>query len=141
MKSNLFVATAFGGLALLGSTAAFAQTPAFVDVDNNGSWSLAEIQTTNPEMTAEQFARIDANADGEVNTDEVDAAVAAGNLVIAAPATGAAEGGALADTNADGNDATDLADDDASDDGTTTDANDTEAADADSSSTENAGSN
>ncbi|WP_323781303.1 hypothetical protein [Leisingera sp.] len=50
------------------------------DVDGNGSFSLEELQAEYPELNAETFAAIDADADGEVDQDEMKAAVDAGVL-------------------------------------------------------------
>jgi Ca2+-binding EF-hand superfamily protein len=43
---------------------------AAADTDGDGALSLAEMQAVRPGMTAEQFARIDANNDGLVTPDE-----------------------------------------------------------------------
>lgn len=50
------------------------------DVDGNGTFSLEELQTAYPALSAETFAAIDANADGEADEEEVQAAVDAGVL-------------------------------------------------------------
>jgi Ca2+-binding EF-hand superfamily protein len=43
---------------------------AAADADGDGALSLAEIQAVRPAMTAEQFARMDANNDGLITPDE-----------------------------------------------------------------------
>lgn len=43
---------------------------AAIDTDGDGAWSLAEIQAVRPEVTQEQFARMDRNGDGLVSDDE-----------------------------------------------------------------------
>ncbi|WP_417475075.1 EF-hand domain-containing protein [Leisingera sp.] len=50
------------------------------DVDGNGTFSMEELQAAYPELDAETFAAIDANADGEADEEEVQAAVNAGVL-------------------------------------------------------------
>ncbi len=50
------------------------------DVDGNGTYSLDELQAAYPELSAETFAQIDVNADGEVDMTEAEAAQAAGLL-------------------------------------------------------------
>lgn len=44
------------------------------DVDGNGTFSMEELQAAYPELDAETFAAIDANADGEADEEEVQAA-------------------------------------------------------------------
>lgn len=67
----------------LGS-AAFAQTlPEVPDTDGNGTWSLVELQAVWTDLTEDDFAAIDANADGAVDAAELQAALDAG--VITAP--------------------------------------------------------
>ncbi|MEZ5715651.1 MAG: EF-hand domain-containing protein [Paracoccaceae bacterium] len=50
------------------------------DSDGNGTYSMEEMAAAYPDLTEEQFAQIDANADGEVDADELAAAVAAGTI-------------------------------------------------------------
>ncbi|MFW8595331.1 EF-hand domain-containing protein [Cribrihabitans neustonicus] len=50
------------------------------DADGNGTYSLEELQAAYPELTAETFATIDADADGEADQAEVNAAAKAGLL-------------------------------------------------------------
>lgn len=49
--------------------------PLIEDGDASGNWSLAELQTQWPDLTAEGFAGIDANGDGAVDPAELQAAV------------------------------------------------------------------
>ncbi len=67
------------------ASAAFAQTalPEVADTDGNGTWSLVELQAVWTDMTEETFAAVDANADGAVDTAELQAAV--DNAVITVP--------------------------------------------------------
>ncbi len=67
------------------ASAAFAQTalPEVADTDANGTWSLVELQAVWTDMTEETFTAVDANADGAVDTAELQAAV--DNAVITVP--------------------------------------------------------
>lgn len=67
------------------ASAAFAQAtlPEGTDADGNGTWSLAELQAVWTDLTEDGFKGIDANADGEVDAAELQAALDAG--VIALP--------------------------------------------------------
>ena len=49
-----------------------------IDTNGDGVYTLAEVQSAMPEMTAETFATLDVNADGLLDADEVAAAVEAG---------------------------------------------------------------
>lgn len=76
---------AFVTIALLGAASmAEAQTtlPEIADTDGSGAWSLAELQTVWPEMTEETLATIDTNADGSVDQAELQAAVDAGTVTV-----------------------------------------------------------
>jgi hypothetical protein len=70
------------------ASAALAQAtlPEVADTDGNGTWSLAELQAVWTDLTEEGFASIDANADGSVDTAELQAALDAG--VVVAPDAG-----------------------------------------------------
>lgn len=58
-----------------------------LDTNTDGMLSIEELQAANPDITAEQFAALDADGDGALNADEVSAAQASGQLTIsAAPA-------------------------------------------------------
>lgn len=72
-------------LAFATAAAAQATLPDVPDTDGNGSWSLVELQAVWTDMTEEGFTAIDSNADGAVDTAELQAAL--DNAVITAPAT------------------------------------------------------
>lgn len=66
-------------IAVLGfAGAAIAQDVA--DVDGDGAYSMEELVAAYPDLTAETYAVIDANADGVVDADELMAAQEAGTL-------------------------------------------------------------
>jgi hypothetical protein len=78
MKPMLFTLAAAGTLAAL---PALAQTmPAIADADGSGNWSLAELQVAYPDLTAETFTAVDADASGAVDQTELAAALADGVL-------------------------------------------------------------
>ncbi|MBY6134865.1 EF-hand domain-containing protein [Leisingera sp. XS_AS12] len=78
MKS--FALTAAAVTALAASPLAALDLDGATDMDGDGSYSLDELQVVYPELSAETFATIDADADGEATEDEVQAAVDAGLL-------------------------------------------------------------
>jgi Ca2+-binding EF-hand superfamily protein len=41
-----------------------------LDTDGDGAWSLAELKARRPELTAEEFNRLDRNGDGVISADE-----------------------------------------------------------------------
>lgn len=41
-----------------------------VDTDGDGAWSLAELQVVRPELTVEEFNRLDRDGDGLIRADE-----------------------------------------------------------------------
>lgn len=57
----------------LGAGAALAQMP-------DAPWTLEQLQTVYPDLTADTFATIDTSGDGTVDQAELDAAIAAGTL-------------------------------------------------------------
>jgi hypothetical protein len=61
------------------TTAAQAQTTV-TDTDGNGSYSMEELKASYADLSEETFTAIDANADGQVDAAELEAAVAAGVL-------------------------------------------------------------
>ncbi len=64
---------------ILAFSAAVANAQTMVtDTDGDGVYSIEEMTAAYPDMTAETFATIDANADGMVDADELSAAVEAG---------------------------------------------------------------
>ncbi|MBY6055575.1 EF-hand domain-containing protein [Leisingera daeponensis] len=75
-----FAMTATAVAALLASPLAAKDLAAELDADGNGTFSLEELQLAFPELTAETFATVDANADGEADAAEVSAAIEAGVL-------------------------------------------------------------
>lgn len=68
----------------LGAIAAFAAAAnaqtVVTDTDGNGTYSVEELTAAYPDMTAELFTTIDANADGAVDADELMAAQEAGTI-------------------------------------------------------------
>jgi len=66
--------------ALIASPMAAQALTAEQDVDGNGTYSMEELKAAFPDLSAETFAKIDVNADGEVDMAEADAAMAAGLL-------------------------------------------------------------
>ncbi|MDO9525820.1 MAG: hypothetical protein Q7J57_09860 [Gemmobacter sp.] len=73
-----FTLTLAATMALAGT--AFAQEIA--DTNGDGAYSLEELQVALPELTADGFVSIDANADGMVSPDELAAAVADGAVTL-----------------------------------------------------------
>ncbi|MFW8635497.1 EF-hand domain-containing protein [Cribrihabitans pelagius] len=78
MKTLALTAAAVAALAAAPLAAQDATLQA--DTDGNGTYSLEELQAVFPELTAETFATIDADADGEADQAEVNAAAEAGLL-------------------------------------------------------------
>lgn len=78
MKSISIVMTTVLGLAALPALAQDA--PEIADTDGNGTWSMDELLVAYPDMTAETFTAVDANADGAVDQAELAAALADGAL-------------------------------------------------------------
>ncbi|WP_343082095.1 EF-hand domain-containing protein [Ostreiculturibacter nitratireducens] len=67
--------------AILAVAAAQANAETVVtDTDGNGVYSMEELVAAYPDLTEETFAAIDANADGSVDADELQAAVEAGTI-------------------------------------------------------------
>jgi hypothetical protein len=66
------------------ASAAFAQAtlPEVADTDGNGTWSLVELQAVWTDLTEEAFGGIDANADGAVDTTELQAALDNGVITV-----------------------------------------------------------
>jgi Ca2+-binding EF-hand superfamily protein len=50
------------------------------DTDGNGTYSMEEMKATYTDLTEDTFKAIDTNADGQIDADELKAAVAAGTL-------------------------------------------------------------
>lgn len=61
-------------------TATVVSAQSEIDTDGDGQLSYNELLAAHPEMTEETFVTIDANADGAVDADELQAAVEAGLL-------------------------------------------------------------
>lgn len=72
MKQALALVVALG----LTTGASFAQT--VEDIDGDGVYSLAELQAAYPDLTEDVFVLIDTNGDGEVDPEELEAAIATG---------------------------------------------------------------
>ena len=49
-----------------------------IDLDGDGAYSLSEVQTAMPDVTADEFMIMDANGDGLLDENEVAAAIEAG---------------------------------------------------------------
>jgi hypothetical protein len=78
-RISLLLATVLG----LGAIPAMAQdaaAPEIADTDGNGTWSMDELVVAYPDLTAETFTAVDANADGAVDQAELAAALADGLL-------------------------------------------------------------
>ena len=67
------IAIVLAPLAFVGAAYA-ADMPVVTDTDANGTWSLVELQAVWKDMTEDQFKAVDANADGAVDADELQAA-------------------------------------------------------------------
>ena len=78
MKRTSILLASILGLAALPVLAQDAAAPA--DTDGNGTWSLAELQVSYPDLTEETFGKVDANVDGAVDQAELAAAMADGVL-------------------------------------------------------------
>ncbi len=73
--TRIFAATA-ASIVLLASPAL--AIVAEIDLDGDGAYSLTEVQTAMPDLTADSFTVMDANGDGLLDADEVAAAIEAG---------------------------------------------------------------
>lgn len=80
MKRISIMLTTVLGLAAIPAFAQDAAAPEIADTDGNGTWSMDELLVAYPDMTAESFTAIDANADGAVDQAELAAALADGAL-------------------------------------------------------------
>ena len=78
MKAQSLAITAIASLLAMPLFAA--ELPEGTDADGNGTYSLEELQTVYADLTAETFAAVDANADGQADMAEIDAAIAASLL-------------------------------------------------------------
>ena len=68
------------------ATVGVAQTalPEVAATDGNGTWSLVELQAVWTDLTEDGFTAIDTNADGAVDTAELQAAVDGGVITVPA---------------------------------------------------------
>jgi outer membrane murein-binding lipoprotein Lpp len=66
--------------AVLAAAPLLAGSLAEADTDGSGTFTLEELQAAFPNLTEDTFAAIDANADGEVDLAEAQAAADAGVL-------------------------------------------------------------
>jgi hypothetical protein len=80
MKRISIMLTTVLGLAAIPAFAQDAAAPEIADTDGNGTWSMDELLVAYPDMTAESFTAVDANADGAVDQAELAAALADGAL-------------------------------------------------------------
>lgn len=76
MNTIRILAAASAGLLLI-SGAALAHE---MDTDQDGLYSLAEMQTEYADLTQEQYDALDTNEDGAVDADELKAAIESGAL-------------------------------------------------------------
>jgi len=76
MKTTPILALAAAGL-LAATGAAFAHE---MDTDQDGLYSLAEMQTEYADLTQEQYDALDTNKDGAVDAEELAAAIESGAL-------------------------------------------------------------
>lgn len=67
-----FIVAALGLGAL--ATSAFAASDMTVDANGDGLVTMDEVQAAYPEVTAEQFSEMDANGDGALDDSEINAA-------------------------------------------------------------------
>jgi hypothetical protein len=72
-------ALAFAALSSFAAVAAHAEM-VVTDTDGNGTYSMEEMKATYTDLTEDTFKAIDTNADGQIDADELSAAVAAGTL-------------------------------------------------------------
>ena len=79
MTKTIFSATALAAL-LAGPVLAQDEDIMVSDADMDGNYTLEDIQAAYPNVTAEIYAEIDTNADGEVDQDELDAAMDTGTF-------------------------------------------------------------
>ncbi|WP_028913928.1 calcium-binding protein [Pseudorhodobacter ferrugineus] len=70
---------ALGAISALVVAQANAQT-VIADTDGNGVYSMEELVVSFPDLTAENFAAADTNADGSIDMEELAAAVEAGHI-------------------------------------------------------------
>ncbi len=71
----LFLAAALAVSAVQTSAATMVE-----DADGNGSYSMDEMAVSYPDLTAEDFAEIDTDASGEIDTQELALAIESGML-------------------------------------------------------------
>ncbi len=76
MKARLLIAAAAIGAAGFAGAALAHE----MDVDADGLYSLAEMRTEYPDMSAADYAALDTNQDGALDADELAAAWADGRL-------------------------------------------------------------
>ena len=76
MNTIRILAAASAGLLLI-SGATFAHE---MDTDQDGLYTLAEMQTEYADLTQEQYDALDTNKDGAVDVDELQAAIESGTL-------------------------------------------------------------
>lgn len=71
----LFLAAALAAFAVQTSAATMVE-----DTDGNGTYSMDEMAVAYPELTADDFAEIDADASGEISPEELTMAMEGGLL-------------------------------------------------------------
>jgi hypothetical protein len=75
-------------LALASAALAQASLPDVPDTDENGSWSLVELQAVWTDLTEDNFKVIDTSADGAVDATELQAAVDGGVIKLPEASSG-----------------------------------------------------
>jgi hypothetical protein len=76
MNKLVLAVSAFAAIAAVQANAQTVVT----DTDGNGTYSMEELKAAYADLTEETFKAVDANADGAVDADELQAAIEAGTL-------------------------------------------------------------
>ncbi|RDE10307.1 EF-hand domain-containing protein [Pelagibacterium lacus] len=94
MKKTAFTLATLIGLSFAGGALAQDLDFATLDADGSGALTLEELQVAIPDLTAESFAMLDTDANGEISEEEF-AALSAGGEAAPAPDAPAADEGAV----------------------------------------------
>ena len=76
MNKLVLAVSAFAAIAAVQANAQTVVT----DTDGNGTYSMEELKAAYADLTEETFKAVDANAEGAVDADELQAAIEAGTL-------------------------------------------------------------